>query len=134
MIRLSWSKGNVSHGVFLDVSAAFDKCWHSGLVAKLEQVQVQGSCLELFRSYLSNPKQVVVIEGVKSDVQNLQAGVPQGSRLGPLLWILYMQDILENLESEILLFADDTCLFANARDPTETAIILNSVTLLYSAI
>ena len=85
MIRLSWSKGNVSHGVFLDVSAAFDKCWHSGLIAKLEQVQVQGSCLELFRSYLSNRNQVVVIEGVKSDVQNLQAGVPQGNRLGPLI-------------------------------------------------
>ena len=85
MIRLSWSKGNVSHGVFLDVSAAFDKCWHSGLIARLEQVQVQGSCLELFRSYLSYQNQVVVIEGVTSNVNNLQAGVPQGNRLGPLI-------------------------------------------------
>ena len=125
LIRTSWSKGNITQGVFLDVSAAFDKCWHSGLLAKLEQVQVNDSCLDLFRSYLSGRKQVVVVDGCMSDMKDVKAGVPQGSRLGPLLWVLYVQDILEDLESEVLLFADDTCCFASAKDPSETAAILN---------
>ena len=112
-------------GVFLDVSAAFDKCWHSGLLAKLEQNRVEGKCLNLFQSYLSNRSQVVVVDGVKNDIKPILAWVPQGSRLGPLLWILYVNDIVENLESEVLLFADDTCLFASAQDPVQTAEILN---------
>ena len=72
----------------------------------------------MFRSYLSHRKQVVVVDGYKSNFRDVKAGVP-------LLWILYAQDIIEDIESEILLFADDTCIFANAKDPTETAAILN---------
>ena len=125
MIQLSWTRGDICQGVFLDVSAAFDKCWHSGLLAKLEQNRVEGKCLNLFQSYLSNRSQVVVVDGVKSDIKPILAGVPQGSRLGPLLWILYINDIVENLESEVLLFADDTCLFATGKDPAETAEIIN---------
>ena len=124
-IRLSWTKNKITQGVFLDVSAAFDKCWHKGLLAKLKQNKVEGKLLELFQSYLENRKQVVVVENTKSDIKNVQAGVPQGSKLGPLLWLVYIQDILENLESEVLLFADDTCLFASAEDPSETLKILN---------
>ena len=81
--------------------------------------------MELFQSYLKNKKQIVVVDGSKSDIKNVTAGVPQGSRLGPLLWILYINDIIDLLESEALLFADDTCLFATGHDPSETANILN---------
>ena len=125
LIRKSWTQGKISQGVFLDVSAAFDKCWHAGLLAKLAQVKVEDSCHDLFRSYLANRKQFVVVEGCKSDLRDVQAGVPQGSRLGPLLWILYINDITENLESEVMLFADDTCLFSTGLDPTETTSIIN---------
>ena len=124
-IRTSWTKGKITQGVFLDVSAAFDKCWHSGLIAKLAQAKVEESCLDLFKSYLSNRKQFVMVDGSKSNIRDVEAGVPQGSRLGPLLWILYVNDIIEDLESEVLLFADDTCLFATADDPSQTAVILN---------
>ena len=125
LIKNSWTKGKITQGCFLDASAAFDRCWVNGLISKLNQVKVEGSCLKLFKSYLTNRKICTVIDGEKSEILEVTAGVPQGSRLGPLLWILYNQDILDNLESECLLFADDTCLFVSGDDPAITAEILN---------
>ena len=107
-IRLSWTKGCVTHGIFLDVRAAFDKVWHKGLIEKLRQNGVIGKVLDLFTSYLTNRRQIVVVDGEKSNEKPVLAGVPQGSRLGPLLFILYINDITENIESDILVFADDT--------------------------
>ena len=124
-IKSSWTKGNISQGCFLDVSAAFDKCWINGMIAKLKQIKLEGNCLELFHSYLLKRKICTVVDGFKSETVEIEAGVPQGSRLGPLLWIIYSQDILEDLESECLLFADDTCLFASGKDPAITAEVLN---------
>ena len=124
-IKTSWTKGNISQGCFLDVSAAFDKCWVNGMIAKLKQIKIEGKCLDLFHSYLLKRQICTVVDGFKSDVVEIEAGVPQGSRLGPLLWIIYVQDILEDLESECLLFADDTCLFASGEDPAITALVLN---------
>ena len=86
----------------------------------------QGSCLNLFESYLTNRKICTVVDGEKSKILDINAGVPQGSRLGPLLWILYIQDIIDELESECLLFADDTCLFVSGEDPALTAVVLNN--------
>ena len=125
LIRKSWTKGCITQGIFLDVSAAFDKCWHKGLLAKLKQAKVESKCHTLFESYLSNRVQCTVVDGTKSNFQEIKAGIPQGSKLGPLLWLLYVNDIVKDIESEILLFADDTCCFVTGRDPAETAIILN---------
>ena len=83
-IRTSWGQAKCSHGLFLDISAAFDKVWHNGLLTKLEQIGISGAFLTIFQSYLSNRKQCVVVDGIKSDLLEIQAGVPQGSRLGPL--------------------------------------------------
>ena len=124
-IRTTWTHKKIMQGVFLDVSVAFDKAWHPAIIAKLEQVKVGGSFLELFKSYLSNRKQIVTIDGFKSTSRVILAGVPQGSRLGHLLWILYANDILDDLECEVLLFADDTCMFASGNDPAETTAMLN---------
>ena len=124
-IRKSWGQAKLSHGLFLDISAAFDKVWHKGLLAKLEQIGISGAFLTIFQSYLSNRRQCVVVDGIKSEWLEIQAGVPQGSRLGPLLFLIYINDIVENLESEILLFADDCSLLATGIDPTETTEILN---------
>ena len=125
LIRTSWTRGDITQGIFLDVSAAFDKCWHLEILAKLKQHKVEGIVFDLFQSYLTERKQIVVVDGHQSDIKDVNAGVPQGSRLGPLLWILYINDIIENVESEALLFADDTCLFATGKDPAQTAAILN---------
>ena len=74
---------------------------------------------------MTNRKICTVIDGAKSQFLDVEAGVPQGSRLGPLLWILYNQDIIDDLESECLLYADDTCLFAFGKDPVKTIEKLN---------
>ena len=111
-IRKNWGVGKITHGLFLDVSSAFDKVWHAGLLAKLYQVGIEDKCHDMMASYLSNRKQTVVVNGSKSNLVNVKAGVPQGSRLGPLLFLIYMNDIVDNIESDILIFADDTSLFA----------------------
>ena len=124
-IRKNWTEKNVTHSVFLDVSSAFDKVWHNGLIAKLKQVGVDGSFLDTVRSYLTDRKQVVVLDGIKSNILDTKAGVPQGSKLGPLLFIIYMNDISCDIESDILIFADDTSLMATGSDPAMTALQLN---------
>ena len=81
LIRSTWASGNIAHGLFLDVAAAFEKVWHEGLAAKLEQNGLSESCLKLFKSYLSNRIQIVVVDGVKSQICKVKAGIPQHSRL-----------------------------------------------------
>jgi hypothetical protein len=97
--------------VFLDLSKAFDKVWHKGLLHKLKKIGITGKLLEWIESYLSNRKQRVVINGVKSDILELKAGVPQGSVLGPLLFLIYINDLCDGLTGEAFLFADDSSVF-----------------------
>ena len=97
-IRKNWGFSKIVQGVFLDISSAFDKVWHNGLIAKLSQIGIDGKLATFFKSYLSNRKQCVVIEGVKSTLINIESGVPQGSRLGPLLFIIYINDIINDIK------------------------------------
>ena len=125
IIKLAWGQKNIAHTVFLDISAAFDKVWHKGLLAKLKQIGVTGKLLNLLESYLSNRKQRVVIDGIYSDQVSVTSGVPQGSRLGPLLFIIYINDILNELECEGLLFADDTSLTTWGEDANNATATIN---------
>ena len=97
--------------VFCDVSKAFDRVWHKGLLCKLKAAGVSGSLLSWLGSYLSNRKQRVTLPGTQSNWNYIQAGVSQGSILGPLLFLLYINDIVKDIKSNIRLFADDTSLF-----------------------
>ncbi|MCW4344426.1 MAG: reverse transcriptase domain-containing protein [Candidatus Thiodiazotropha endolucinida] len=112
--------------VFCDISKAFDRVWHSGLLLKLQAAGVTGEVLTWFKSYLSNRKQRVVLPGAVSNWTSIQAGVPQGSILGPLLFLLYINDIVYDIGSNIRLFADDTSLFIIVEDPITAAACLNN--------
>ena len=112
--------------VFLDISKAFDKVWHKGLLFKLKKCGIGGDLLEWFQNYLSDRFQRVLINGQSSSWECLTAGVPQGSVLGPLLFLLYINDMtLAVRHSNIRLFADDTCLFIEVDNRTETAVLIN---------
>ena len=96
--------------IFLDVSKAFDKVWHPGLLHKLRCMGIEGPLFDWFCDYLSDRKIRVVINGQSSEWRSTTAGVPQGSILGPLLFLVFINDITSNIESDIHLFADDTSL------------------------
>jgi hypothetical protein len=96
--------------VFLDVSKAFDKVWHLGLLYKLKTNGIDGKLLEWLEDYLSNRMIRVVINGQSAPWAETNAGVPQGSILGPLLFLVFINDLVSNIESDINLFADDTSL------------------------
>ena len=112
--------------VFLDVSKAFDRVWHTGLLFKLQKLGVQDTLLSWIKNYLCDRKQRVVIEGHSSEWKSINFGVPQGSVLGPLLFLVYINDITEGLESIPLLFADDTALLEIVDSPDESAFTLNN--------
>ena len=87
--------------VFLDQSRAFDRIWHAGLLSKMKSCGINGHLLALIENYLHNRQIRVVINGSESNWCQVTAGVPQGSILGPLLFLLYINDITMSLESEM---------------------------------
>ena len=102
--------------VFLDILKAFDKIWHTGLIYKLHKIGVRGKLLKLFKSYLTGRFQRVVLNGFLSECLEIMSGVPQGSILGPLLFLIFLNDIVNDINCEINLFADDTSLLSMDRN------------------
>ena len=107
-----FSEEKYTPGVFIDLSKAFDTVDHQIFLKKLSLYGVKGKSLEWFESYLSERKQYIEVEGQKTYFLNITCGVPQGSILGPLLFLLYINDLCKasNIITPIM-FADDTNLF-----------------------
>ena len=119
-------EGKEVRAVFCDISKAFDRVWHKGLLFKLRKAGINGELLDWLSNYLTNRKQRVVIPGAVSKWAFIKAGVPQGSILGPLLFLLYINDIVIDIHANIRLFADDTSLYMIVDNPNETARIMNA--------
>ena len=98
-------------GIFADFTKAFDTVDHDILLSKLDRYGIRGHDNNFFRSYLTNREQYTFVNGAKSDTKRIQFGVPQGSVLGPLFFLLYINDIYRAVDDTIIrLFADDTSL------------------------
>jgi len=110
----SCSKKQISCILFLDLKKAFDTVSHKILLKKMEYYGVHGTALKLFQSYLSNRKQVTCIDGCISALDLIEWGVPQGSVLGPLLFLIFINDIHHASDLGTWLFADDTSLVSCA--------------------
>ena len=115
-----------TQALFFDISKAFDKVWHRGLIKKLNSIGIKGPLLNWFSNYLNNRHQAVVIKGKISSYKTVNAGVPQGSVLGPLLFLIYINDIVDDIESLVKLFADDTSMYLSLNDADRRTAILNS--------
>ena len=116
----SFEKNAETRAVFLDISKAFDKVWHEGLIHKLKANGFRDNILDTLSDFLSNREQRVVLNGVESSWEPIESGVPQGSVLGPLLFLIYINDLTDNISSNMRLFADDSSLFVRVRDVNES--------------
>ena len=112
--------------IFCDLRKAFDTVDHEILFKKLERLGICGSTLKWFKSYLSERKQFVSIDGVLSDLLEILIGVPQGSILGPILFLIYVNDLPEWSNLLALLFADDTTLLASDDNIDDLILHVNS--------
>ena len=121
-----FDKGFEVRGVFLDISKAFNKVWHEGLIFKLKRNGISNNLINLLCDFLKNRKQRVLLNGQVSCWSDVKAGVPQGSILGPLLFLIYINDLSEGLSSNAKLLADDTSLLSVIHDSNTSALELKN--------
>ena len=119
-------------GIFIDLSKAFDTIDHNKLLVKLEHYGIRGSCHKLLTNYLLKREQYINFKGTDSDVQEVEFGVPQGSVLGPLLFLIYINDLVNSsTRGDFVLFADDTNIFVPGKTKIEAyenaQIVLNGI-------
>ena len=102
--------------IYLDMSKAFHKVWHDGLLFKLKRYGISDCLFTLTEDFLRNRQQRVVLNGKGSERSSVMAGVPQGSVLAPLFFLVYINDLVDNVNFEAKLFADDMSLFTVVYD------------------
>ena len=111
-IARAFNRSGANRAVALDISKAFDRVWHAGLLHKLKSYGISGQIFGLISSFLSNRRLPVVLDGKSSQEYPVNVGVPQGSILGPTLFLLYINDLPDDVICDIAIYADDTTLYS----------------------
>jgi len=115
-----------------DFSKAFDRVCHARLLKKIDYYGIRGEMKEWIRSFLAQRSQRVSVQGAKSSSIHVTSGVPQGSVMGPLLFLLFINDIADNIDSQIRLFADDTILYREIWSQADHQIVQSDIDKLYT--
>ena len=119
-VRSAWAQKNKALGVFIGLKKAFDTVDHCILLSKLDHYGIRGNTLKLLESFLQGRTQYVCYGGFESHRGQVECGVPQGSVLGPLFFIIYVNDMVRvSNELIFVLFADDTSIFARGKNSEE---------------
>ena len=111
-IARTFNRSGATRAVTLHISKAFGRVWHAGVFHKLRTYEISGQIFGLIPSFLSNRRLLVVLDGKSSQEYPVNAGVPQGSILGPTLFLLYINDLLDDVICNIAIYADDTTLYS----------------------
>ena len=111
-IARDFNRSGATRAVVLDISKAFDRVWHAGLLHKLKSYGISGYIFGLVSSFLSNIQLQVVLNGQSSQEYPVNVGVPQGSILGLTLFLLYINDLPDHVICDIAFYADDTTLYS----------------------
>lgn len=115
----AFDKSYQSDVIYLDIKKAFDTVPHRRLLLKLQAYGIEGEVLSWIKDFLKNRRQKVVVNSVDSDWQNITSGIPQGSVLGPVLFIIYINDMPDVLTSVCKIFADDSKIYRSIQDPSD---------------
>ena len=111
-IARAFNRSGATQAVALDISKAFDRVWHAGLLHKLKSYGISDQIFGLISSFLSNRRLRVVLDGKSSQEYPVNAGVPQGSILGPTLFLLYINNLPDDVICNIAIYADDATPFS----------------------
>ena len=112
-VQSALESGREARIVQIDFSVAFDSVNHQGILYKLSSVGIGGSVLSVLTQFLSNRSQYVLVDGCRSKLVNVVSGVPEGSVLGPLLFLLYTSDFFSIPENKLIGYADDSTLMCH---------------------
>ena len=127
ILRKSMQMGKQTDLILSDFSKAFDKVAHEKLISKLHFYGIRGKTLSWVKDFLDSRSQAVVLNGVKSDKIAVSSGVPQGSVLGPILFLAYINDLPDQVKSRVRLFADDTAIYLAINSEGESTILQNDL-------
>ena len=111
-IARAFNRFGATRAVALDISKAFDRVWHAGLLHKLKSYRISGQIFSLISSFLSNRRLCVVLDGKSSQEYPVNVRVPEGSILGPTFFLLYINDLPDDVICDIVIYADNTTLYS----------------------
>ena len=114
----------------MDFQKAFDKVPHKRLLEKIKSYGIVGTTLNWIEDFLKNRTQKVMVNGAGSEWENVTSGIPQGSVLDPILFVIYINDLPDTVESDSYLFADDTKIFRIIKDEDDKEILQDDLTKL----